>query len=260
LAERAITLDPDLADGYAARGQVMTRASAPTEPIAADFRRALELRPNSADVHQWYAQFLTREGKYDEALAETERAVSLDPLAPGVRMSLSLVGMAARRYEMVERGSVTLEPTLARGSAFLALGYLLSGDAQRCVMLGLGPYAGLRALCLHSLGKLPEAAKVVDSLRKEFTAGSAAAAIASPVINAQALAEYYAWTGNAEESLRWLEQAYSLSPLGENHQVLVSSLYDKVRDDPKFKAGFERIRRQVYQRVLRASSRGIRLN
>jgi hypothetical protein len=74
----------------------------------------------------------------------------------------------------------------------------------------------------------------------------------SPVITARGLAEYGAWTGNAEESLGWLERAYALSPLGEDYQVIASGIYDKVRNDPRFKAGLQRARTQIYDRVQRA--------
>ncbi len=76
--------------------------------------------------------------------------------------------------------------------------------------------------------------------------------IYSPAISARGLAQYYAWTGNAQESLAWLQRAYALSPYGENFQVIASGLYDKVRNDPRFQAGLQRIHTQIYDRVRRA--------
>src|SRR3989441_12638503 len=89
-ADRAIALDPELAEAYATRGYIMTRAWGPAGEIAADFNRALELRPNSADVHQWYARFLTRQDRYDEAFAEVVRAVEVDTIASGGLATSSL--------------------------------------------------------------------------------------------------------------------------------------------------------------------------
>ena len=74
----------------------------------------------------------------------------------------------------------------------------------------------------------------------------------SSVLAARGLAEYYAWTGNAEESLTWLERAYAVSPVGEDFQVIASVLYDKVRNDPRFQAGLQRVRTEIYDRVQRA--------
>jgi len=255
MADGAIALDSDLAEAYAARGRAMTRAWAPAEPIAVDFKRALELRPNSADVHQWYANFLSREGRHDEALAEVERAVALDPLAPGVRIAFSFVALAARRYNVAAQEAartLALEPGLMRAREHQALGDLLLGHADRCATLSLGPYVGVRAMCLYSLGRVREAAQIADSLRAAFTAGPVSDSMSSPVLAARGLAEYAAWTGNPGQSLAWLERAYALSPEGEDFRAIASGLYDKVRNDPRFQAGLQQAHTHIYDRVRRA--------
>jgi tetratricopeptide (TPR) repeat protein len=238
----------------------MERAWAPAEGIAVDFKRALELRPNSPDVHQWYAGFLSRQDRHDEALAEAERAVALDPLSPGARVALTLEALAARRYDVAEQEAertIVLEPSLLHAREDEALSDLLSGNLDRCATLSLGPSIGVRAMCLHSLGRLQEAAQITDSLRAASTARPVGDAI-SPVIAARGLAEYYAWIGNAEESLAWLERAYAISPEGEPFFVIASAIYDKVRNDSRFKAGLQRVRTHIYERVQRAR-RGVRL-
>ena len=149
--------------------------------------------------------------------------------------------------------AVALEPSLKNPRALQALGDLLSGNPDRCAALGLGPYVGVRAMCLHSLGRVREAAQIADSVRAAFTAGTVGDSTFSPVLAARGLAEYHAWTSNAEESLAWLERAYAISPEGEDYRMIASSIYDKVRDDPRFKAGLQRARTQIYDRVRRAS-------
>jgi hypothetical protein len=114
------------------------------------------------------------------------------------------VALAARRYDVAEREAVralALEPSLIRPRAFWALGALLSGHADRCATLSLGPYVAVRALCLYSLGRVREAAQIADSLGAAFTAGTVGDSLYSPVLAARGVAEYYAWTGNTERSL-----------------------------------------------------------
>jgi serine/threonine-protein kinase len=261
LADRAIALDPELAEAYAARARTLTRTWAPAESIAADFQRALQLRPNSVDAVQWYALFLSREGRHDEALIEADRVVSLDPLAPGVRIAVSNIAQAARRHDVASQEAeraLVLEPSLVKAREQQALGDLLANHPARCTSRQLGPYVALRAMCLYSLGKIGEATRMADSLRALFTAGSAGDSSVSPVVVARGLAEYYAWTGSPGEALQWLERAYAISPEGEDLTVLASGLYDKVRDDPGFKAGLQRIHAQVYDRVQRIRQRNPR--
>jgi hypothetical protein len=139
-----------------------------------------------------------------------------------------------------------------RPRAFLALGDLLSGHPERCLTQELGPYIGVRALCLHSTGKVREATQLADSLGAAFTAMAAGNSTYSPVLVARSLAQYYAWIGNGEESLAWLDRAFALSPVGEDFIVIASAIYDKVRVDPRFQAGIQRLRVQIYDRVQSA--------
>ena len=264
LADRAIALDPDLAEGHAVRGILLTLAWGPAEGIAADFTRAISLKPNSPDVHLWYAPFLARQNHHDQALAESERASDLDPLAPGPKIALSFIAFAARRLDLVVRGAAqaaALEPSLTRPRAFQALGDLLSGHAERCLTQDLGPYAGVRALCLHAEGKFREAARLADSLGAAFSARAAGESSFSPVLVARSLAQYHAWIGNVDESLAWLERAYAISPVGEDFVMIASPIYDKVRADPRFQAGLERLYSQIYDRVrsARRAAEGSRL-
>ena len=255
MADRAIALDSTLGEAYAARGQALARAWAPAERIESDFQRALELRPNSPDVHQWYATFLLREARYDAAREQVEQAVALDPLAPGVRVAVSNFALATRRYDVAaqEAGrALALEPSLMFAHAQQVLADLLAGHAERCDTRRLDPYLGVRAMCLYSLGRVRGAVQLADSLGAAFRAGTAGDSSFSPVVVARGLAEYYAWTGDAEQSLAWLERAYALSPEGEDFRALASGIYDKVRADPRFQAGLQQTRTQIYERVQQA--------
>jgi eukaryotic-like serine/threonine-protein kinase len=251
-AERAVRLDSALAEGYAARGLINTLTWAPASAIAGDFQRALELRPNSPDVHQWYATFLARQGRYPDALAEVEQAVALDPLAPGVRAGFATISLAARHYDVVVREAeraLAIEPGLVRARELEGLGDLLLGNAGHCASLGLGRYAGVRAMCLYSLGRKDEARRIADSLGAAFRGSDAGDSTVSPVVAARGLAEYAAWIGDASGSLTWLQRAYALSPVGEDFRAIASGLYDQVRKDPRFEAGLQQAQARIYDRV-----------
>ena len=255
LADRAIALDSLLADGHAVLARALTRAWAPAEIVEAGFKRAIALQPNSADAHQWYALFLAREGRHTEALPVIERAISLDPLAPGIRIAAANLALTAGRHAAARQEAdrtLALEPGLLRARELQAMSDILSHAFDRCLALDLGPYSSAHAMCAYSLGRVREAEQAVDSLRAAFAAGSRPDADFSPVVLARSLSEYYGWTGNAEQSLLWLERAYAISPEGGDLHLIATGLYGKVRDDPRFKAGWQRIRTQIHERVQRA--------
>jgi tetratricopeptide (TPR) repeat protein len=64
-----------------------------------EFKKAIELNPNYATAHQWYAEsILTPRGHFDDAVAEMKRALELDPLSIIINADLGAVLFNARRY------------------------------------------------------------------------------------------------------------------------------------------------------------------
>jgi hypothetical protein len=106
-------------------------------------------------------------------------------------------------------------------------------------------------MCLHSLGRARDAEAAVASLRAAYSARPSPDAGTSPVEAARELARYHAWTGDPAQSLAWLERAFAISPEGEDLVIIVSGVYDKVREDPAFSAGIRRIQTQIHQRIQR---------
>ncbi len=79
-AERAMKLDPTLAQAYAAAGYVAVSPESFDTALAL-FRRATELNPNYSDAHMWLGGFLPAKGEYAEAVEMTAIAARLDPLS-----------------------------------------------------------------------------------------------------------------------------------------------------------------------------------
>ena len=77
LARRAVQLDPNLGDGYAAIGFLSFSLDARSEPY---MRKAVQLSPQRTEFHRWHAQTLMAQDRFDEGIAEFKRAVEIDPL------------------------------------------------------------------------------------------------------------------------------------------------------------------------------------
>jgi TolB-like protein/DNA-binding winged helix-turn-helix (wHTH) protein/Tfp pilus assembly protein PilF len=79
-AQRAIEIDDTLADAHAELGFIIFWYDWDWNAAENQFKRALELNPNDADGHLFYAHLLSNTGRHAEALAEVRRARELDPL------------------------------------------------------------------------------------------------------------------------------------------------------------------------------------
>jgi serine/threonine-protein kinase len=256
-ADRAVRLDPTYAPGYAARGYVTSRAFGATREAARDFRRALDLEPNSAQSVGWSGAVLLEQGREDEALLVSRRAIDLDPLSPARRLSLAYAAFPLGEYDVVieeARRATELEPELTTSRALEGRALLLGGRAQECVTLELGPHEGVRAACLWSLGRRGEAQALVDSLTRFVRAGRVDS-VYTNVVRVEDLACYYAWTGDRARALEWLEEAYRLSPIGVDHRVLHSALFDRLRQDPEAQQRVEQLTGAIWSRVRTSSAR-----
>jgi TolB-like protein/DNA-binding winged helix-turn-helix (wHTH) protein/Tfp pilus assembly protein PilF len=80
-ALRALELDEKSAEAHTALALIIENYDYDLQAAEKEYRRAIELDPNYATAHQWYAELLTWQGNFDEALRESERARELDPLS-----------------------------------------------------------------------------------------------------------------------------------------------------------------------------------
>ncbi len=246
LSDRALARDSTAAEAWHARADARAIAFFPDDSVRADVLRARRLKPNSAEVEMAYAWSLFRAGASDSALAQARRALALDPLAPGLRHELVALAIGARRYDVALR---EVRPTLEGGSidpvSTVLEGYaqLLSGQAARCAERDPGPWAAVRAMCLYQLGRTREAAALADSLGAELDAEHYVF-----MYQYGDLAAYYAWRGDAERSVHWMERAMAHSPM-LNEWQLSSGLFDRVRNQPEFRDGFARVRATAEDRL-----------
>ena len=259
MSERSIEIDPNLATGYASRGLLGTLIGQPAAAVAADFDRAAMLQPNAASIPSWRALSLAELGQVEEAFSEAGRAVDLDPLAPGRHIALAVISFRLGRYDeaiAAARMVTALEPRLIRGRAIEARAMLLSGRADSCASLSLGPHRILRATCLDAMGNETDGRAIVNKILADLRSGSMTQPQAgySAVITYEDLAIDYAWHGDAKKALEWAAFAYGKSPVGLEIRVFESELFDAVRDDPEFARTIKEIRDGIYDRVLRDSA------
>jgi protein O-mannosyl-transferase len=86
--EQAINLQPDYAEAYYNRGNVLY-AKGRIDGAMADFEKALQIQPNDADAHTGLGNALLRKGALKEAMAQYSQAVALAPEDPHSRSNLA---------------------------------------------------------------------------------------------------------------------------------------------------------------------------
>ena len=99
--EKALRLDPDLAEAHFARGALLSGLSgrlAP-EPAVAEFRRALELNQNLAQAHHGLGTIYLHLGLLDKAVDEFRRTLAIDPGNYGATRRTGLALVYQGRYE-----------------------------------------------------------------------------------------------------------------------------------------------------------------
>ena len=117
LCQRAVELDPNYALAWAmlaicqSHYGLMGRGSEDDGWIAAE--RALSLEPNLAEAHAAKGQILGNEGRFEEAIVEHRRALGIDPVAYEVNAAAARSFVATKRYDeaivCLERAAVDIE-------------------------------------------------------------------------------------------------------------------------------------------------------
>jgi eukaryotic-like serine/threonine-protein kinase len=238
MAERAIVLDPQLAEGHHAYADAMELAKAPEEQILEQLRQAQRLRPGSAPVQVSLAFALAKSGRYAQAIAQAQQALALDPLSTAIRHSLIVLALGGRQYDLAfneARRARSFSPGDPIPAVLQAYALLLKGDPARCATLDLGPWAAVRAMCLGAMGRRAEARTLSDSLAERLRAGE------YRLTHQYAdMAAYYAWQGDVDHALEWLDRSAQVTP-AVNFWQIESGLFDRVRKDPRFEAGLKRL-------------------
>ena len=98
-ARKAIEINGDLADAHAALAYDLVDLDWDWPAAGNEFRRALELNPNSGPVHSSYALYLARLGRSPEAIAEAETGLQLNPISLIAHHIVAYCYYSARQYD-----------------------------------------------------------------------------------------------------------------------------------------------------------------
>ena len=233
-ASKALEIDNDLADAHAAMGFIK-HYNWDWTSAEEEFKLALELNPNSAYAHDCYASFFSCRGRLEEAVQEVNRAQQLDPFSIGISAKRGFILTTARRYdEAIEqfRRVISMDQNSYQAYWFLSQTYGLSGHlaeaiaaSEKATSISRAPGAlGFLGKHYALAGRKEEANKILNELmelRKHR------------YVSPPAIATVYIGLGNKDQAFYWLEKAYQER---SNYMAYLKVFPggDSLRDDPRF--------------------------
>lgn len=173
-AEKALALDPSLAEPHATLGLVHRSQDLDWPGAERSFRRAIELQPNYATAYQWLGQILSLQGRDEEAAVALDRAMDLDPLSSTVVGAAADAAFYAGRLDEALRLAQFVRelggtPGVARmGRIRLALEDTARAViwAERAVDVGVPLGHAYAGYLLARVGRSEEAAALLQGLRE----------------------------------------------------------------------------------------------
>jgi eukaryotic-like serine/threonine-protein kinase len=231
-AMRALELDGELGDAHCTLAHDKMVHEFDWKGAETEFKRALELSPNSADTHDLYGRLCSALERYDEAIALQERAYELDPLAHKVDVATALV--RAGRYQEAAQAAtraIQLDPHYDRAHATLGWALLKAGrtdeglaELERAVSL-----TPADNIWLAQLGQAYARAGRADRAREVLRRLEDPARNVSPYH----LAYVHAGLGEADRAMDFLERAFE-QRTGAVYGIKGSFLFEPLREHPRF--------------------------
>jgi len=238
-AKKAVELDPLSSEAHASFAFAAFFGTGDVATADREFRRAIDLNPNNAVAHHWYATYLQCLRRYHESLAEIGRAQALEPSSKSVLADKGNILFNAGR----QQDAITLlkqmeenEPDFISPHRYLKEIYLLTADYPHYLA-----EARSEAVLMHDSSALA----IVEATENGFAAGGGKGLLKTlrqqqtklyerGLLSPYFLAATCSLQGNKQEALRYLKIVYEqhadgMAPIETDHA------FDNLHDEPAFR-------------------------
>jgi len=232
-AQEAIKLDDHLAEAHVSLAVIAQNYDWDWPTAEKEYRRAIELDPNYATAHHWYAEYLALTGRFDEAFVEIERARQLDPLSLIIAADRGAILYFSRQYDLAIaqfRSVLEMEPGFPRAHlviyAYVQQGKYDEALADIAQLHKVNESAWLPLMAVYVAGRAgrrQEAQQQLNELKNQYSQD-----------NPLAIAVAYIGIDDKDQAFAWLEKAYAAHSTSLT-AVKVDPTYDPLRSDPRFK-------------------------
>jgi DNA-binding winged helix-turn-helix (wHTH) protein/TolB-like protein/Tfp pilus assembly protein PilF len=235
-AQQALTIDDSLAEAHTSLALALMAYDRDGAAAEREYQRALALNSNYPTAHQWYAEYLTAQGRFDEALAEIKRARELDPLSLITNSIEGFVYYYARRYN---QSAAQLQKLLELDADFWParwfLGWTLSAQGHH--QQALAELERTRQLSGNNTGVIAELGRAyaVAGRKEEArrTLQELLARVKTGYVTPYSIAAIYVGLGEHDEALTWLRKAET-ERAWEYLYLKVDPKFDALRAHPRY--------------------------
>jgi DNA-binding winged helix-turn-helix (wHTH) protein/TolB-like protein/lipoprotein NlpI len=235
-ANKALALDPTLAEAYVALGQVKSAYEWDWRGAEEQFQKGIALNANNPNLHHWRSLNLMAMGRLEEARAAMRRALELDPLLLISIVNLGRIDYYAGQYDRAieqYRRAIELDANFARAHLRLGMAYVQHGQYGEA----LAEFQKTREIA----GDTPQvAAYMAHALAVSGQKSKARAAraelekrAAEQYIPPYDLALIFIGLGEREQAFAWLERAYA-DRSSEMIYFKVEPMLAPLRSDPRY--------------------------
>ncbi|HET6181925.1 MAG TPA: tetratricopeptide repeat protein [Candidatus Sulfotelmatobacter sp.] len=239
-ARKAVELDDQSSQAHASLAFALFYGALDSAAADREFRRSLELNPNNAIAHHWYATCLHALGRSGEAVAEIDRAQALDPSSKSILADKGplLIGMGRQREALTLLLQMEAsEPAFMSPHRYLKYLYLDTHDYPNYL-------AEMRKEAVITHDRSAQA--VAEAAGKAFATGDARSMLEAVrreqtklydqgQFSPYRLAETYAALGNQKGAVAYLQIAYDRRADGIM-ETASNPLFRGLHDDPAFLA------------------------
>ncbi len=235
--ERALAIDDTIGEAWASQAFAHYALAWDWQKAREGFQRALSLAPHAAEVHHWYADYLSSIGHHEEALVHSRLAESRSPLSSVYGRRVAWALYFARRYnEAIDQLNKILKthPDFVPAKTLLARALVQRGRYEEAVaeLQTVGDtYSAMLAQVHATAGRREEARAVLEKLLAGKTA--------DPVLPFE-VALVYAALGEADPAMEWLEKGFQGHDANMVN-VKTSPILDSLRGDERFEDLLQRM-------------------
>jgi len=242
--KKALELDGTLAEAHASSARILSGYDFDSQRAIAEFERALQLNPNYATAHHWFAAGpLIALARFDQSIAEAKRSIELDPLSLINNADFGNDYYFTKRYDEAIaqlRKTIEMEPHFYLAHYYLGQALQLKGqlseaivEYRKAVQLDEDPFAlALLGQAHARAGQRDEANKILTQLNQEAKAR---------YVSAYGVGLVFLGLGDKNRAIEELERAYRENDGGNVYNIKIDPMLDDLRGTPRFEELAEKI-------------------